>query len=84
MSKREEVKLGRKGPAEELLTEAQAMQVLGFSSRMPLFRLRLSGRIGFYVLSGRVIRYSPRHIEDYLASIEQKPIKPVRRGREAA
>ncbi len=82
MSKREKVKIGRNGAAEDLVTEAEAMQILGFSSRMPLYKLRRTGRIGFYLLSGRVVRYSrQRHIGVYLASIEKKPVNRVRRGK---
>ena len=52
-------------------TEAEACEALGVSRRT-LYSLRTNGRIGFTHI-GCQIRYTKKHLDDYVASNEISP-----------
>lgn len=56
----------------ETLDEPAAAASLGIT-RAALARLRKAGRIGFYQVSVRRVRYSRDHLAAYLAAAEHKP-----------
>jgi excisionase family DNA binding protein len=58
---------------EKLLTVAETCEKLNLS-RQTIYRLREAGKLKYYQ-PGRVIRFSEKHIAEYLESIEQ-PKKP--------
>lgn len=66
----------------ELLNEAQAAQALGID-KSTLCRLRQKGAIGFYRIGaqtgGRVV-YSTRHVRDFLARSEHRPVRSAQEG----
>jgi excisionase family DNA binding protein len=61
-------------PFMETLSESNAAKVIGVS-RLTLQRARKRGEISYYQVGTRIL-YAPRHIADYLASVEK--------GRESA
>jgi excisionase family DNA binding protein len=61
--------------SDRLLTDRDVCALTGFD-RVTLYRLRNAGKIGFYKF-GKVIRYSPDHIREFLQQYERQP-KPRR------
>jgi excisionase family DNA binding protein len=58
------------------LTEQEAAEQLGVS-KATVYRLRSTGRLGYYRIS-ETIRYAPKHLDEYLRSVE---VEPSRRRR---
>jgi excisionase family DNA binding protein len=68
---------GRLG--DRLLTDRDVCAITGLD-RVTLYRLRNSKKIGFYKL-GKVIRYSPEHVREFLDQHESQPKVPRYRTR---
>jgi excisionase family DNA binding protein len=64
------MKLENMSAEVETLTESAAARMLGVS-KITLQRLRNRGEISHFRIGARVL-YSPKHIQDYLSSVEQK------------
>ena len=56
---------------DRLLTDRDVCVLTGLD-RVTLYRLRNAGKIGFYKF-GKVIRYSPEHIREFLEQHERQP-----------
>jgi excisionase family DNA binding protein len=57
--------------SDRLLTDRDVCALTGLD-RVTLYRLRNAGKIGFYKF-GKVIRYSPEHIREFLEQHERQP-----------
>jgi excisionase family DNA binding protein len=55
------------------LSEREAAEQLGVS-QSTIYRLRSTNRLGYYRIGERV-RFAPKHLEEYLKSIEVEPSK---------
>lgn len=64
------MKLENMSAEVETLTESAAARMLGVS-KITLQRLRNRGEISHFRIGARVL-YAPKHIQDYLSSVEQK------------
>jgi excisionase family DNA binding protein len=53
------------------ITEEEFARAVGIS-RVTVWRLRRAGKLAHYKVGTRVL-YSPRHIEEFLASCEKRP-----------
>lgn len=56
---------------DRLLTDRDVCALTGLD-RVTLYRLRNANRIGFYKF-GKVIRYSPDHVREFLERHERQP-----------
>lgn len=56
---------------DRLLTDKDVCALTGLD-RVTLYRLRNANRIGFYKF-GKVIRYSPEHVREFLERHERQP-----------
>lgn len=56
---------------DRLLTDRDVCALTGLD-RVTLYRLRNANRIGFYKF-GKVIRYSPEHVREFLERHERQP-----------
>ncbi len=56
---------------DRLLTDRDVCALTGLD-RVTLYRLRNANRIGFYKF-GKVIRYSPEHVREFLERHERHP-----------
>lgn len=56
---------------DRLLTDRDVCTLTGLD-RVTLYRLRNANRIGFYKF-GKVIRYSPEHVREFLERHERQP-----------
>jgi excisionase family DNA binding protein len=56
---------------DRLLTDKDVCALTGLD-RVTLYRLRNASRIGFYKF-GKVIRYSPEHVREFLEQHERQP-----------
>ncbi len=59
-------------PNETRYTEDEVARLLGFKTRITIWRLRRRGLIGFYRIGYRIY-YGDHHIREYLARCERKP-----------
>lgn len=57
--------------SDRLLNDRDVCALTGLD-RVTLYRLRNAGKIGFYKL-GKVIRYSPQHVREFLEQHERHP-----------
>jgi len=57
---------------ETRYTENEAAKLLGFKTRLTLWRWRRRGMIGFYKVGNRVF-YGDHHLRDFLARCERRP-----------
>ena len=57
--------------SERLLTDRDVCSITGLD-RVTLYRLRNANKIGFYKL-GKIIRYSPEHVREFLEQHERQP-----------
>lgn len=57
--------------SERLLTDRDVCSITGLD-RVTLYRLRNANKIGFYKF-GKIIRYSPEHVREFLEQHEQQP-----------
>jgi excisionase family DNA binding protein len=65
------ISIGPSEVSDRLLTDRDVCALTSLD-RVTLYRLRNAGKIGFYKF-GKVIRYSPEHIREFLEQHERQP-----------